>query len=125
MASFRLINNTASVLPLSDSSFVPPSSERTVSQITLEMRRLEVNKLLTIIQIPDVNASDALLPDYVGTTDPNAGNNNGGGGSGTGSNDLASLTPAPDGSIPEYATVDNLWHATTAPRQLLLDGGNF
>lgn len=122
MASFKLINNTASNLPLSDSSYIPPRAERTVNQLTLEMRRLERNKMLTIITIPSVTGDD-LLPDYVGTSDPNAGTGNGG--NGGGSNDLASLTPAPDGSIPEFATGDNQWHATQAPRQLLLDGGNF
>lgn len=117
MASFKLINNTASNLPLSDSFYIPPRAERTVSQLTLEMRRLERNKMLTITIIPSVTGDDDLLPDYVGTSDPNAGNG--------GSNNLASLTPAPNGSIPEFDTVDNQWHATQAPRQLLLDGGDF
>ncbi len=131
MASFRLINNTPSVLPLSDSSSIAPGADRIVDQITLEMARLERERLLTIIQIADVSQDrdSPLLPDYVGTIDPNAGSNNGGGtgGGGTGStgNELAALSPAPDGSIPEYAWIDNIWQATRAPRQLLLDGGNF
>jgi hypothetical protein len=117
MSSFKLINNTDSILPLSDGSSILPRGVRVVDQLTLEMRRLERSRLLTIIQIPSVSGDD-LLPDYVGTSDPNADNNGG-------SNDLESLTPAPDGSIPEFATGDNQWHATQAPRQLLLDGGNF
>lgn len=134
MASFRLINNTPSVLPLSDSSFIAPGADRIVDQITLEMARLERERLLTIIQIADVSQDrdSPLLPDYVGTIDPNAGSNTGGGGTGGGTggtggsgNDLAALLPAPDGSIPEYLLVNNIWQATRAPRQLLLDGGNF
>lgn len=127
MASFRLINNTPSVLPLSDSSFIAPGADRIVDQITLEMARLERERLLTIIQIADVSQDkdSPLLPDYVGTIDPNAGSNTGGGGTGGSGNALAALLPAPDGSIPEYMLDNNIWQSTRAPRQLLLDGGNF
>lgn len=122
MASFRLINNTSSVLPLSDSSFIGPGSERIVAQLTLELRRLELKRLLTIIPLPDTDELEALLPDYVGTSNPNEGVVAPPTG---GSNDLGGLAPAPDGSVPEFSTADNLWHATTAPRKLVLDGGNF
>lgn len=126
MATFKLINNTASVLPLSNSSTIPPSGTRIVGQITLEMRRLEERKLLTIVKLPTelYPPDDKLLPDYIGTVDPDAGSN-GGGSSGGSGGDLSSLTPAPDGSVPEWSTLTNLWTATTAPRNLVLDGGNF
>ncbi len=124
MATFRLINNTSSSLPLSSSETIGPGALRIVGQVTLEMRRLEAANLLTIQMLPPGGSDfvdDPLLPDYPDTVDPNPPT---GGGNGGGS-DLADLLPAPDGSVPEYQLSTDTWVATTAPRRLVLDAGSF
>lgn len=141
MATYRLINNTQSSLPLADSVTLPPGGERTVGQITREMRRLEQQQLLSIFETLEASWDNVLRPDYVNAIDPltstrsdvwilgeiaAAGGGGGGGGSGgSGTGDLAALLPAPDGSVPEYQNVGDRWTATNTPRALLLDGGNF
>lgn len=85
MASFRIINNTNSTLPLSDSLQIAPVSERFVGQITYEMARLESLHLITIIRMPTADADDELKPDYINTTDPTVVTTTGAPGAGTGS----------------------------------------
>lgn len=121
MATFRIINNTSSSLPLSTSETIAPGALRIVGQVTLEMRRLESAKLLTIQVLPMGGGNfvdDPLLPDYPGTVDPTP---NTGGTTG----ELTALLPALDGSVPEYQAGGNEWQATVSPRRLILDGGNF
>ncbi len=84
MASFRIINNTNSTLPLSDSLQIAPVSERFVGQITYEMARLESLHLITIIRMPTGDADDELKPDYINTTDPTVVTTTGAPGAGTG-----------------------------------------
>lgn len=129
MAAFRLINNTDSVLAFSDSYKLAPRAEDIVGQITLEMRRYADHQLLTIIEVAAKKYvyDDKLKPDYIDTVplDYQEYSDIVNPPTGAGGTDLVSLTPAPDGSIPEFSTVDNLWHATLNPRLLVMDGGNF
>lgn len=78
MATFRIINNTNSNLPLSSSSNISPGGERFVSQLTIELKRLEVRRLITIIKldIEDESLGDGLATDYVGVkADPATSSN--------------------------------------------------
>lgn len=69
MAAFRLINNTSSVLAMSDSYKLGPYSEDLVGQVTLEMRRYESAEMLTILEVAAETFvyDDKLLPDYIDT----------------------------------------------------------
>lgn len=129
MAAFRLINNTDSVLAFSDSYKIAPRAEDVVGQLTLEMRRYADAGHLTILEVAAKKFvyDDKLKPDYIDTVplDYQDGDGIVNPPVGVGGADLLPLTPAPDGSIPEFSTLDNLWHATTSPRQQVIDGGNF
>jgi hypothetical protein len=118
MARFKIINNTTSDLPLSDSSFIRAQEVKIVEQMTLELKRLEQKGFLMIVTLPDLFQTDDtnLVPDYIGVRDPREF----GAGNGT---TLDQLLPANAGSIPEFN--GNEWKATTRPSSLVLDGGNF
>lgn len=135
--SFTLINNTASSLPLSSSLRIDPRSTRVVYQITLEIARLADQGFITIVSRDLDDPDSKLVPDYVGTVDPNLGSvDTGGGTGGTGGTGNVSdemlaklkawLNANPtDGSVLEYSTVTRTWTPTITTRKLVIDGGNF